>query len=71
MSLCRGHAVGEDAGVGPSGEVRVVMPCSMLCISAYSVSTIVGMLVLCCWSCGLCLCIYGSRTPGLQGWICV
>ena len=54
MSVCRGHVVGEGAGVGPSGEVQVVLPCSMFCISAYSVSAIVGILVLCCWSCGLC-----------------
>ena len=43
---CRGHVVGEGAGLGPSVEVRVVLQRFVLCVSAYSVSA-VSMLVLC------------------------
>ncbi len=70
VSLCRGHVVGEGAGVDPGVEVRVVLHRFVLCVSAYSVSA-VSMLVLCGWSFGSCLCICGSRAFGLQGWACV
>ena len=69
--MCQGHDVGGGASIGPGGEVQVVLPCSMLYIFAYLVSVVVGMLVLCCWSCGLCSCIDGPITLGLQSWICV
>ena len=53
---------GEGAWVGPGGDVHVVVPCSKFCISADSVSSIVSMPMLCCWSSRPCLCICRSRT---------
>ena len=70
MSLCRLHVVGEGADVGPPVEVLVVIHRFELCVST-CLASVVGMLVLCGWSFGSCLCRCGSRASGLQGWACV
>ena len=42
-----GSVVGDGARVGPGGVVQVLLPCSISCLSADSVSIPVSVIVVC------------------------